>query len=245
MMFQDTSKGQDLQIRRLLAYVVDLEVEVDRLRQHNRLVNEQIRTALEAMRRSNGDTPQSTQAEAIEAIIDLLRDLQDLPGYHPAHDQVVAVAVRPLAENVFRYHQRLTGVRNVTFEVKLESDHLEWFAGRLRHILDNLISNALKYRDAEKSDTRIVCEVRTSDPQWYRVSLSDNGLGMKAGELERVTDLYARARPVRESSIGVGLAIVKRLVEQSGGAMSIDSREGEGTTINVILPRFALDDYLT
>jgi signal transduction histidine kinase len=244
-MNHDMPKGEDPQIRRLLAYIVDLEVEVDRLRQHNRLVNESVRTALEATRRSNGDQPRIDKSEAIDSIVDLLRDLQDLPGYHPAHDQVVAVAVRPLAEKIFRYHRRLTGVSNVAFEVKLESDHFEWFAARLRHILDNLISNSLRYRDAEKSDTRIVLEVRTSDPQWYTLCLSDNGLGMKASELERVTDLFARTKLAQDSSIGVGLAIVKRLVEQSGGAMSINSCEGEGTTINVILPRFALDDYLT
>jgi len=244
-MNHDGPKGQDPQFRRLLAYIVDLEVEVDRLRQHNRLVNEQVRTALEATRRANEDKRGIDQTEAIDAIIALLRDLQDLPGYHPAHDQVVAVAVRPLAEKVFRYHQRLTGVNNVTFELKLEADHIDWFAGRLRHILDNLISNALRYRDSEKSDTRIILDIRASDPQWYTLSLSDNGLGMKAGELERVTDLYARARPTRESSPGVGLAIVKRLMDQSGGALSIDSHEGEGTTINVVLPRYPLDDYLT
>ena len=157
-MNHDGAKGQDPQFRRLLAYIVDLEVEVDRLRQHNRLVNEQVRTALEATRRSNGDKRPIDQAEAIDAIIALLRDLQDFPGYHPAHDQVVAVAVRPLAEKIFRYHQRLTGVSNVTFE-------LSWrptisTGSRVGYaIFWTTLFPMLRYRDNEKSDTRIILEV--------------------------------------------------------------------------------------
>src|SRR5215212_6758292 len=71
LMNHDGPKGQDPQFRRLLAYIVDLEVEVDRLRQHNRLVNEQVRAALEATRRANGDKRGIDQAEAIDAIIAL------------------------------------------------------------------------------------------------------------------------------------------------------------------------------
>lgn len=237
---------RDRDLRRLVSYVVDLEIEVDRLRQHSRNVHEQVRANVESLKAEAAKQSPSAESSArFDALLELIRDLQDFPGYHPAHDQVIAIAVRPLAEQIFRYHQRLTGARNVAFDVQIETDHVNWFPARFRHVLDNLISNTLRFRDPNKVDTRVTLHLHTGDPQWYTLALSDNGIGMNAEELQRVTDLYARARPLREPAVGVGLSIVKRLVDQSGGTISIDSRESEGTTVNVVLPRFELDDFLT
>src|SRR5262249_32655514 len=80
-------------------------------------------------------------------LVETLKDLHDSPGYHPAHDQVVAIAVRPLAEQVFRWQQRLTGARGSLLRLELDADHVEWFPARLRHILDNLFAHALRFRD--------------------------------------------------------------------------------------------------
>ncbi len=144
-------------LTRLLAYVADLEVEVDRLRRHNRHVHEAVRQVLSDLgqRCTEVEPEDATEVveetrQTIEQTIAMLRDLQDLPGYHPAHDQVIAVAVRPLAEQIFRWHQWQSAARDVAFRLELESEYVEWFPGRLRNILDNLISNAFKYRDPTK-----------------------------------------------------------------------------------------------
>lgn len=230
-------------VRRLLAYIVDLEVEVDRLRQHSRSIHEQMRAALEMLRGQPANGTAGTLGPApMESLLELLSDLQDLPGYHPAEDRVVSVEVRPLIEKIFRYHLRLAEVKNIALNLQLAEGKINWFPGRLRHILDNLLSNTLKFRDPHKTDTRITLEIQ-ADPQWYTLILSDNGLGMSKEELNRVTDPHLRAQ-LSEEGLGVGLVIVKRLVDQSGGAMAIESRESEGTTVKVVLPRYDLDDFL-
>src|SRR5687768_7328881 len=89
---------------RLLAYVADLELEVDRLRRHNRLVYQEVQGALDHVRdlctyttQSDGPpAPLVEVARAAERLAGVMRELQDSPGYHPSHDQVIAVAVRPL-----------------------------------------------------------------------------------------------------------------------------------------------------
>jgi signal transduction histidine kinase len=174
----------------------------------------------------------------------VLRDLRELPGYHPAHDQVIAIAVRPLLEQVFRWQQRFIGAPEVSLRLEFETEHVNWFPARLRHILDSLISNALKFRDPDKVEAWVRIGVRQT-PQGYEFQVSDNGIGLPSGENQQIFELFYRAAPVREAGLGVGLPVVKLLVEQSGGSLTIDSGEGQGTTVVALLPRYDLDDFLT
>jgi signal transduction histidine kinase len=172
----------------------------------------------------------------------VLRDLQEPAGYHPAHDQLVAIAVRPLAEQVFRWQQRIAGAPQAVLRLELASEHVGWFPARPRHILDNLISNALTYRDPAKAEAWVRLGLRVS-PAAYELRVSDNGVGLPPGERDQVLELFYRAAPARAAGLGVGLAVVKLLVEQSGGSLSADCGEGQGTTFVAVLPRFDVNDY--
>ena len=70
------------------------------------------------------------------------------------------------------------------------------------------------------------------------------GLGLPAGARDQLFELLYRAAPARAAGLGVGLAVVKLLVEQSGGTLTVDSGEGQGTTFTVSLPPYDLDDHL-
>lgn len=58
-------------------------------------------------------------------------------------------------------------------------------------------------------------------------------------------ELFYRAAPTRAAGLGIGLPVVKMLVEQSGGTLTVESGEGQGTTFTLVLPRYDVDDYLT
>jgi signal transduction histidine kinase len=176
-------------------------------------------------------------------LAELLRDLADPPGYHPAHDQVIAIAVRPLAERVFRAQQRLTGRPDVSLRLDLEPDHVEWFPARLRHILDNLFSNALRYRDPVKAEAWVFLGLRATDAG-YEVRVSDNGMGLPDTAGGPAAWLLSRAAPVREAGVGVGLPVVRALVEASGGTLTVRSDQGRGTDFVLTLPRYEVSDYL-
>ena len=228
-----SARGTD----RLLAYVADLELEVDRLRRQGAFLDKQ------AMRVAAGRSSELCTSPAageplpalaeVEAaarqVVEILKDLHDAPGYHPAHDQVVSVAVRPLAEQVFRWQQRLTGARAVTLRLELDIDHVEWFPARLRHILDNLFAHALRYHDPAAPDQWVSLGLRAS-PVGYELRVSDNGNGPPPGEDRRVLDLFFRAAPIRDTGLGAGLSVVKLLVEQSGGTLTASSRPGRART---------------
>jgi signal transduction histidine kinase len=187
--------------------------------------------------------PLAEIAENVREFRALLDDLSEPAGYHPAFDQVIDVAVRPLAEQVFRWQQRLSGVPSAVLRLDLESEHVTWFPARLRHILDNLISNSLRFCDAGKGEVRVglSLKVRSSG---YELQLSDNGLGMPSDQSQGALDLFYRAAPARAAGLGVGLAVVKLLVEQCCGSVSITSGDGHGTIVTVLLPRYDAGDHV-
>ena len=239
---ESTPKGANIHL--LLAYVADLELEVDRLRKQHQFVQHEVREKLHRIRHlcmdrsesGNVPSPLGEIGQATKSLLEVVRDLQEPPDYHPAHDQVIAIAVRPLIEKVFRWQQRLEGARQVVLRLELECEHVEWFPARLRHILDNLLSNALKYCDPSKSESWVDLSLKMA-PESYQLKISDNGIGLPSDGGPQVFELFYRAAPVRAAGLGVGLAVVKLLVEHSGGTLKVDSGEGQGTTFVAVLPR--------
>ena len=242
---QRTAPGTD----RLLAYVADLELEVDRLRRHGQFVERQTTSTLACIIRLCSPTagahqpPVAEIRDVVQALLGVMRDLHEPPGYHPANDQVVAIAVRPLAQQVFRWQQRLEGAPDVALRLELETDHVEWFPARLRHILDNLLSNALRYRDPAKAEMWVELGLRASATA-YELRVSDNGRGLPPGDNAEAFELFVRAAPARAAARGVGVAVVRLLLKQSGGTLTVDSGEGQGTTFLAVLPRYDVDDFL-
>lgn len=233
---------------RLLAYVADLELEVDRLRKQGGFIHHEIgaglKRILELCSATNEDDLRPQVVGMAQGMAGILRALHEPPGYHPAHDQVVTIAARPLVEQAFQRQRLLTGHAEVVLRLELEIDHVEWFPARFRHILDNLFSNALRYRDPVKSEAWVLLRLRAFE-QSYEVHVSDNGMGLPAGSGGQAFELLSRGAPLRESGLGVGLPVVRLLVEQSGGLLDVKSEDGRGTDFVLTLPRYDIDDYLS
>jgi signal transduction histidine kinase len=101
---------------------------------------------------------------------------------------------------------------------------------RLEELLNNLISNSIKYTPKEKG---LVVINAAKDKDLITVSVKDNGIGMTNEQLSRVFDEFYRAdKSMREGeSTGLGLSISKRIVEKHGGKIWVDSPgKGKGTT---------------
>jgi signal transduction histidine kinase len=236
----------------LLAYIADLELEVDRLRKHAQFLQQESGETVQRIQQAcrdatppNGSSlPFAEVKEATQHFAEVLQDTYEPPGYHPAHDQVVAIAIRPLIEQVFRWQQRLLAAPKAMLHMELACEHVEWFPARLRHILDNLLSNALRYRDLAKGEARVSLGL-TRLTEGYELRISDNGLGMPWDKRAEAFELFYRAAPARAAGLGVGLAVVKLLVEQSGGSLTVDSGAGQGTSFVVMLPRFDVADFLS
>jgi PAS domain S-box-containing protein len=103
----------------------------------------------------------------------------------------------------------------------------------LRHILINLLSNALKY---SPEDRAVQLDLACADGRVI-LRVQDQGIGIPEDDLRHLFEPFHRARNVGEiSGTGLGLTIVKRSVEAHGGTIRVESRLGEGTTVTVALP---------
>lgn len=103
---------------------------------------------------------------------------------------------------------------------------------RLRHVLDNVVDNALKY--SSDTVTVAVCE-RESEVE---LAVTDRGIGVPAEDLERIFTRFGRGQNVRANvaGAGVGLYIAKKIVEVHGGRLTVRSEENQGSTFSVTLP---------
>lgn len=106
---------------------------------------------------------------------------------------------------------------------------------RLAQVLDNLLTNALRYTDRGGDVTLTVC----SRDHGVAVDVSDTGVGIAAEDLPHVFDRFWRADRSRSRATGgsgVGLAVVQRLVAAHGGRIEVESEPGRGTAFRVWLP---------
>ena len=112
---------------------------------------------------------------------------------------------------------------------------IEFDETRLRQIVTNLVENALIHTP---NDGSVVVEISGSDDE-LKMSVSDTGAGIPGNDLPHIFDQFYRADPSRNRATGgagLGLTIVKRLVEAHGGTVTVASSPGEGTTFTITLP---------
>jgi signal transduction histidine kinase len=108
-------------------------------------------------------------------------------------------------------------------------------AVRLGQVIDNLVSNGIKYTPAGGA----VSVTLTSNGDVATILVADTGIGIPAAEEEQVFGRFFRTSTARDSGIqgsGLGLAITRGIVEAHGGTIDFESVEGEGTTFRVTLP---------
>jgi two-component system sensor histidine kinase BaeS len=112
-------------------------------------------------------------------------------------------------------------------------------AGRINQVLYNLLSNALRYT-AQQGIIRITSQIRWMDnKEWVMLTVEDNGSGIAQQDLPHIFDHFYRADKSRtraSGGSGIGLAIVKQLIELHDGKVLVNSKTGEGTTFTIYLP---------
>ncbi len=104
---------------------------------------------------------------------------------------------------------------------------------RVMRVLSNLVGNAIKFSPRH---SKVVVKVR-SDQQFVYVSVVDSGPGIPEKQIPVIFDNFWQARDTANQGSGVGLAIVKTIVEAHGGTVRVDSQVGNGSTFTFSLPR--------
>ncbi|MDE6951247.1 MAG: HAMP domain-containing histidine kinase [Lachnospiraceae bacterium] len=109
---------------------------------------------------------------------------------------------------------------------------------QLKRVVNNIISNSVKYQDKKPGmiDIRILDEIDA-----IRIEIEDNGRGIAQRDLPKIFERFYRTDASRNSmkgGSGIGLSIVKKIVEDHGGYIWATSREGEGTCMHIVLRKY-------
>jgi signal transduction histidine kinase len=156
--------------------------------------------------------------------------------------QTQEIELMSIASDVVTQLTEMAEKRGVSLRLDVPPVRMVTDVARVELILVNLISNAIKYCDPAKSErwAEIAAQELGND---VRLSVRDNGLGIPKEHIARVFDGFYRAHAARDheldtDGLGLGLAIVAECGRHIGANVSIESDEGQGTTVNVSIPLF-------
>ena len=200
----------------------------------------QLRRGLYALGQGFGGELRPLQADLISSAInesekldDLMGDLIEVAELDTGKRELQFERLRPVQElNAAR--DRFcdeAGEKHIRVEVKAFADLSVIKADQraLRSILDNLLSNAIRYTPPE-GEILLAAE---ESKDFVQFTVRDTGRGIEA---ERLSTIFDRFSTFSERGTGLGLALVRRLVESLGGQVAVESRLGHGTTFRFTVP---------
>jgi len=174
-----------------------------------------------------------------EELNDLMTDLIEVAELDTGKRVMKFERVKPaqaLSQARDRYCEE-AGEKHIRIEVNAYADMSPVKADRraVRSILDNLLTNALRYTPAD-GEILLAAE-ETKD--FVQFTVRDTGRGIEA---ERLSSIFDRLNAFSDKGTGLGLALVRRLVEQLGGQIAVESRLGHGTTFRFTIPVAAVEE---
>jgi signal transduction histidine kinase len=179
-----------------------------------------------------------TQANAMSQLITDMLHVFKLQDRHGKTQDYVPVDVNALVGEIIQQievtaHQREVHVIRGPIEVvpKVYADE-----GYLRQAFINLLDNAIKY-SPQKSE--VVITVRMAADHFIEVAIQDHGMGIAESEQSHLfTEFFrsAEARQVSHEGTGLGLVIVRNIIEEFGGTVTVQSEAGRGSTFTIRLP---------
>lgn len=122
------------------------------------------------------------------------------------------------------------------FDIKIHNELPKVFANKVRmqQVFQNLIGNAIKYCDKEEIKVEVGCD-KTDD--YYMFSVKDNGVGIESAYYDKVFEVFQTLNPRDEvEASGIGLSITKKIIEDLGGKIWLNSEYGVGSTFYFTMP---------
>lgn len=174
------------------------------------------------------------KAVMLSELIDELLDISRIEAGQVIHLVRQALPLGPLVETSLNFFRHSSPLHNFSLAMPAVPVIVYADQRRIGQVLDNLLSNAVKYSPAGGSITVHL------EPQndYCSVSIRDEGIGMTAEQVSRIFDKFYRAdaSTTAVQGVGLGMTIVKDLIESHDSEITVQSAPGEGTTITFTLP---------
>lgn len=172
--------------------------------------------------------------QSIDRFRNTILELTDIAKLQKEVEDISLVPLRSVIEEVLLDLQHSIEESGAEIELHVPEDlQLQFSYKHLNSVVYNLLSNALKYRSPERRPE--VWISGRQDGNFTRLEVKDNGLGMKEKNREKIFQMFTRLHTHVEGS-GVGLYLVKRIADNAGGRLEVESEEGKGSAFTLYLP---------
>jgi two-component system phosphate regulon sensor histidine kinase PhoR len=171
-----------------------------------------------------------------DRLITIVEDLLSLSRLeHGEKIEYETVNLTLLLQNIKKMMEQKLKEKNIELFIEAETGlFIQADAYKLEQVFINLLDNAIKYSD--KGQIRIQIHSQNNDCQ---IAIKDSGIGIPAEHIPRIFDRFYvvnKSRARKYSSSGLGLSIVKHIIQLHGGAIDVQSKMNEGTTFTIHLP---------
>lgn len=173
-----------------------------------------------------------SESKALERLVKDLLDLSRLQSGN-FNINIESVDMKQLCEDVVKSMQGIASTKGIEIQFS-SSDYIPSLSGdydRLRQLLVILLDNSIKYSPENK---RI--DLTLSYTDLINLVIKDNGFGISEEDLPYIWDRYYRADKSNSGSTGLGLAIAKHIIDLHKGSVFVESKQGDGTIVNISLP---------
>ncbi|MCG7379307.1 PAS domain S-box protein [Paenibacillus sp. ACRSA] len=188
--------------------------------------------------------------ESGDALLNILNDILDFSKLESGKMALAyePFSLRKMLEQVAELFKSRANEKQLKIRYRLNPSIPEFMVGdamRIRQILVNLVSNALKFTDQGSIDVTVdIIKGRRPESSVLDFAVKDTGIGIPADKLDQLFQSFSQLHPVinrKYGGTGLGLVISKRLVEIMGGSISVESEEAEGSTFRFAVPATSVD----
>lgn len=168
----------------------------------------------------------------------ILKDLSEIAKYDQKNLMIEKIEFETIIDNLLQGFTLLPKYESI--KIVTDISHLHDFYSdkySIIAILQNLIHNAINYHDILSSDKIPFIIITTNDyKNGVRITIEDNGLGIENNYLDKIFDMYFRVQS-DDKGTGLGLYIVKKMIDFLSGKIEVASQIGKGTMFTIVLPQ--------
>jgi two-component system OmpR family sensor kinase len=161
---------------------------------------------------------------AAKTVSTLYKDLTYLTLEQEKKNEDEDIALKPMIENRVEYFDILAKSKNINFSLLLEHSTIYMDKRKFSRVIDNILSNAIKYN---KRGGKIEIILKEN-----LLQVEDTGIGISEEKIPFIFDRYIRFNK-SEGGFGVGLSIVKKIVDEYNIKIDVKSKEGKGTRVTL------------
>jgi signal transduction histidine kinase len=172
---------------------------------------------------------------SVEKLDFFIRDIIEYSRNSRLSLNIEKVDFNALIQDSISQFQYMEETKHIKFETIISGD-VDFYSDRKRIsvLLNNFISNGIKYYDQRKESPFICITIKITEA-FADIEIRDNGMGISQMYIDKIFNMFYRATQAKSGS-GLGLYIVKEVLEKMGGSIQVKSEEKKGTTFSIQIP---------